>query len=82
MTTRTSQGAIAWAVCLVTLPYVSVPAYWVLGRSKFEGYVEARRENEGELEALHDSVTPQIEATFVTPDQRVPDDANDGSCRL
>lgn len=43
MRTRTSQGAIAWAVSLNTFPYLAVPAYWVLGRSKFEGYVVARR---------------------------------------
>lgn len=43
MSTRTSQGAIAWAVSLNTLPYLAVPAYWVLGRSKFQGYVTARR---------------------------------------
>lgn len=43
MSTRTSQGAIAWAVSLVTFPYLAVPAYWVLGRSKFQGYVVARR---------------------------------------
>ena len=38
METRTSQGAIAWAVSLNTFPYIAVPAYWVLGESKFEGY--------------------------------------------
>ena len=38
MSTRTSQGAIAWAVCLNTFPYVAVPAYWMLGQSKFDGY--------------------------------------------
>jgi len=43
MSTRTSQGAIAWAVSLNTFPYLAVPAYWVLGRSKFHGYVVARR---------------------------------------
>ena len=43
MNTRTSQGAIAWAVSLVTFPYVAVPAYWVLGRSEFRGYVQAHR---------------------------------------
>lgn len=40
---RTSQGAIAWAMALVMFPYIAVPAYWVLGRSKFHGYVAARR---------------------------------------
>ena len=49
MTTRTEQGTIAWAVSLNTFPYLAVPAYWVLGRSRFEGYVAARREN---LEAV------------------------------
>ena len=43
MAVRTAQGAIAWAVSLNTFPYVAVPAYWILGRSKFHGYVTARR---------------------------------------
>lgn len=43
MSTRTEQGAVAWAVSLNTFPYVAVPAYWVLGRSRFEGYVTERR---------------------------------------
>jgi len=45
MSTRTPQGAIAWAVSLVTFPYVAVPAYWVFGRNKFQGYVLARQED-------------------------------------
>jgi len=43
MEVRTTQGAVAWAVCLITFPYVALPAYWVLGRSRFHGYVTARR---------------------------------------
>jgi cardiolipin synthase len=43
MSTRTSQGAIAWTVSLNAFPYLAVPAYWVLGRNKFQGYVNARR---------------------------------------
>jgi cardiolipin synthase len=43
MSTRTSQGAIAWAVSLNTVPYVAVPAYWALGQSKFDGYDLLRR---------------------------------------
>lgn len=45
MEVRTAQGAVAWVFALNTVPYVSVPAYWVFGRSKFEGYVIARRED-------------------------------------
>ncbi len=74
MSTRTSQGAIAWAVSLNTSPYLAVPAYWVLGRSKFEGYVVARRSTDSrtlriEQEAV-ETVAPyrvreseQLEAT-------------------
>ena len=49
MTARTEQGTIAWAVSLNTIPYVAVPAYWVLGRSRFQGYVSARRRHLEEI---------------------------------
>ena len=50
METRTSQGAIAWAISLNTMPYVAVPAYWVFGRSDFNGYVTARRTERAQFE--------------------------------
>jgi len=43
MSVRTPQGTIAWVVCLVSFPYLMVPAYLVLGRTKFRGYVVARQ---------------------------------------
>ncbi|BAY61033.1 cardiolipin synthase [Calothrix brevissima NIES-22] len=43
MTVRSSQGAIAWGISLVTFPWLSIPLYWVLGRTKFHGYAEALR---------------------------------------
>jgi cardiolipin synthase len=43
MNVRTPQGSIAWAVSLVTVPVAAVPAYWIFGRNKFQGYVLARR---------------------------------------
>jgi cardiolipin synthase len=43
MTVRTSQGAIAWAMSLITFPYAALPLYWIFGRNKFQGYVNARR---------------------------------------
>jgi cardiolipin synthase len=49
LTARTPQGAIAWIVSLNTFPYVAVPAYWVFGRSKFQGYVVGRRDEDTEL---------------------------------
>lgn len=51
LSARTSQGAIAWIVSLNTFPYVAVPAWWVFGRSKFEGYVLGRRAEDSELGA-------------------------------
>ncbi len=37
---RSSQGAIAWCLFLCIFPYAGLPAYWILGRSKFRGYRE------------------------------------------
>lgn len=45
MHTRTPQGSIAWLVVLLFAPIVGLPFYLILGRSRFMGYVEARRAN-------------------------------------
>jgi cardiolipin synthase len=60
--TRTSQGTIAWIVSLNTIPYVAVPAYWVLGRSRFQGYVTARREEDVELAVLAAGLDVEIDS--------------------
>ncbi|MEM8666609.1 MAG: cardiolipin synthase [Planctomycetota bacterium] len=41
---RTSQAAVAWTIGLLTLPFVTLPLYWVFARHRFEGYREAIRE--------------------------------------
>jgi len=43
MSTRTPQGAVAWVISLITFPYIAVPAYWVFGQSKFDGYEMIRQ---------------------------------------
>ncbi|MBE9207826.1 cardiolipin synthase [Nostoc sp. LEGE 06077] len=43
MTVRSSRGAIAWSISLVTFPWLALPLYWILGRTKFNGYAEALR---------------------------------------
>ena len=62
MTNRTAQGAIAWSVSLNTFPYLTVPMYWVFGRRKFEGYVEAWNGRQKDVEQLiaqiHDALDP------------------------
>jgi cardiolipin synthase len=40
---RTSQGAIAWALSLVTAPYLALPLYAFFGRRKLEGYEQSQR---------------------------------------
>ena len=65
MTTRTSQGAIAWSVTLLTLPFVAVPAFWILGRNKFIGYVDARRGQAGEVFKDLEEATRTIEPYVV-----------------
>lgn len=40
---RTPQGATAWIVALVTIPFFTVPLYIVFGRSKFLGYTTRRK---------------------------------------
>ncbi len=52
MTARTSQGAIAWALCLIMIPYVTLPAYLVFGRGKFQGYVKALRRGNSQIDHL------------------------------
>jgi cardiolipin synthase A/B len=52
MSVRTPQGTVAWAIALLALPYVAVPAYWVFGRSKFHGYVAALRQDLAEVEPV------------------------------
>ena len=41
---RTSQAAVAWTIALVTIPFLTLPLYWVFARHRFEGYREAIRE--------------------------------------
>lgn len=52
MTTRTSQGAIAWALLLVLFPYATLPAYLIFGRGKFQGYVKARRAGDSQIDHI------------------------------
>ena len=42
-TARSSQGAMAWVMAMITFPYLAVPLYWIFGRNRFEGYVASRR---------------------------------------
>jgi len=62
--TRTSQGAIAWVISLITMPIISVPLYLIFGRNKFDGYLEKRNAIEADslrlIKRTRGSVQPHI----------------------
>ncbi len=41
MVVRSSRGAIAWGISLITFPWVAIPLYWVLGKNEFFEYAKA-----------------------------------------
>lgn len=63
--TRTPQGSVAWAVSLNTLPIISVPAYWVFGRSKFNGYIANWRDSSLEIESDLDNLRGNFQPFLV-----------------
>ncbi len=63
MNTRTAQGAIAWAVALVSVPYLTLIPYLFLGRSRFTDYVDEHRFNSARARARTDDVVNQWQLT-------------------
>lgn len=41
MVVRSSRGAIAWGISLITFPWLAIPLYWILGNNEFQEYAEA-----------------------------------------
>ena len=60
METRTSQGAIAWALSLNLFPYGAVPAYWIFGHTEMQGYVVARRSTSAEFQHVRDELRSSL----------------------
>ncbi len=60
MTGRTSQGAIAWGLSLITFPFLVLPLYWIFGRKKFSGYVEALRKGREEYSVQANEILQQL----------------------
>lgn len=56
---RTAQGAIAWIIALLGLPYLAVPLFLLFGRHRFGGYVKARRMGNRALTSLLDRFEKQ-----------------------
>ncbi len=73
--TRTSQGAIAWSLSLLTFPFIMLPLYFILGKRKFDGYVLSRKR--GCLDLQHytqdfvDKLDPDIRISFEQTDENL-----------
>ncbi|CAG8869223.1 Major cardiolipin synthase ClsA [Pseudomonas fluorescens] len=48
-TVRTAQGAIAWALSLLFIPYLTLVPYLVFGARSFNAYIQARRQANQEM---------------------------------
>ena len=72
MHVRTSQGTIAWVISLVTFPYLAIPLYWLVGRSRFTGYVHGRRAGDSRLRKLAESMHQRMRHYAINiPDEDV-----------
>ena len=62
MNARTSQGAIAWAISLVTFPWLALALYAIFGRNKFNGYVLLRSSNDSDIRHLTNKIEAEAAA--------------------
>lgn len=58
MHTRTPQGALAWVLGLVLLPWLTLLPYLYLGRRRFHGYVDQHRRHRRQFDHAREPVTP------------------------
>lgn len=70
MHVRTSQGTIAWVISFLTIPFLAIPMYWLLGRSRFHKVVGGRRENDQRFSRLADAMHVRLRRLQV----EIPDD--------
>ncbi|RKR06160.1 cardiolipin synthase [Kushneria sinocarnis] len=69
MSSRTSQGAVAWIISLVTFPYLAIPAFWIFGRPRFYGYVSAREERDSKLRRALIPYRRRVDPWATVPEQ-------------
>lgn len=81
LTYRTTQGAIAWIIGLLGLPYVAVPLFLVFGRSRFGGYVKARRMGDQSLTDLLNRFEKKA-TSLTTPEEQRLDKPLQVLCKL
>ncbi len=69
---RTAQGATAWAVGLILMPPLALPAFVVFGGRKFQGYVDRRRTSDARLKKEWREFAEFFRATRCFKDHRSP----------
>ena len=57
MRAKSSQGAIAWGISLITFPWLTLPLYAVFGRIKFHGYVSLYQIKDENIHHIIDECT-------------------------
>ena len=62
MNARTSQGAIAWAISLVTFPWLALVLYAIFGRNKFNGYVLLRSSKDQDIHHFIEKIEAEAAA--------------------
>jgi cardiolipin synthase len=62
MNARTSQGAIAWAISLVTFPWLALALYAIFGRNRFNGYVLLRSSKDLDIHHFIDRIQAEAAA--------------------
>lgn len=66
---RTPQGAAAWVVGLVTMPFFTVPLFIIFGRSKFSGYAMRSKILDTEVSKKLSYMQSELMKDAVTPDR-------------
>lgn len=61
MHVRTAQGTIAWVMSLITIPFIAMPLYWLLGRNRFYKHICWRRENDSRLGLLAEEMQTHLQ---------------------
>jgi cardiolipin synthase A/B len=69
MVVRSSRGAIAWGISLITFPWLALPLYSILGKNEFEAYARALQDAYRE----HDRLVSQVYNTILEFKAVLPD---------
>lgn len=71
ITSRTSEGAVAWSVALIATPLITIPFYLLFGQRRFRGYVEARRQGDLRIQEIARELLSEMAASF-SPEEQPP----------